>query len=112
MRLRNPWGRKEWEGAWGDEDHSRWNSLSSSDKEKFEIRRSTGDDNGEFYMDIRDFSALFNGLDVVHIKPDSMIEDIGTTQRFHWENKWEGETAAGRPIGRDWGEPHSFASSH
>ena len=111
MRLRNPWGNdKEWKGNWGDKDE-KWKSISEEEKEKFKVVKSS---DGEFYMAFDDYMELFGVLDVVHIRPDSMLSsDLrhpgghsgGKMEVFHFNGSWKGETAGG--CGNDgWGEFH------
>ena len=105
VRLRNPWGnQKEWEGAWGDKDQDNWKLISEEDKKKFKIVKS-GD--GEFYMAFDDFLTFFKEVNIVHIQPDSMLKNWGggKTDVFHFNGKWEGETAGG--CINDRGESHS-----
>ena len=103
VRLRNPHGNKnEWEGAWGDKDEEGWKLISEEDKEKFKIVKNN---DGEFYMAFDDFLAFFGELDVVHIMPDSMLKNSGKTDVFHFNGRWEGETAGG--CLNDRGESHS-----
>ena len=33
LKLRNPWGYKEWSGDWSDES-SKWDLLASEDKDR------------------------------------------------------------------------------
>ena len=55
LRLRNPWGRGEWSGAWSDEA-SEWTPelLAMLDYEFA--------DDGTFWMEINDFVNMFNTL--------------------------------------------------
>ena len=106
VRLRNPHGNgTEWEGSWGDKDDENWKSISEEDKEKFKVVKNK---DGEFYMAFGDFLEFFGKLDVVHIRPDSMLNCGGKNEKmevFHFNGSWEGETAGG--CGNDgWGEFH------
>ena len=106
VRLRNPHGNgTEWEGSWGDKDDENWKSISEEDKEKFKVVKNK---DGEFYMAFGDFLEFFGKLDVVHIRPDSMLDCGGKNEKmevFHFNGSWEGETAGG--CGNDgWGEFH------
>ena len=95
VRLRNPHGNgTEWEGSWGDKDEEKCKLISEEDKEKLKVVKSN---DGEFYMAFSDFLEFFGELDVVHIRPDSMLKNgcMGKTDVFHFNGKWEGETAGG-----------------
>ncbi|CAL1529012.1 unnamed protein product [Lymnaea stagnalis] len=60
IRLRNPWGRGEWKGAWSDESKE-MNALPMGDKESllFQIQ-----DDGEFWMDFDDFITMFDEISI------------------------------------------------
>ena len=51
IRLRNPWGSKEWNGAFSDGDE-KWNNISQSEKDKIGLNF---EDDGEFWMLFDDF---------------------------------------------------------
>lgn len=48
IKLRNPWGRKEWDGDWGYDSKLWTNELRK------ELKLDE-DDNGVFYMDLGSF---------------------------------------------------------
>lgn len=48
IKLRNPWGRKEWNGDWGYDSNLWTNELRK------ELKLDE-DDNGIFYMDLGSF---------------------------------------------------------
>ncbi|ESO00816.1 hypothetical protein HELRODRAFT_82463 [Helobdella robusta] len=69
IRLRNPWGSEhEWKGKWSDGSEE-WNSIT--DEVKKEIGLVVNDD-GEFWMDFKDFSDCFNDLELCHLSPDNL----------------------------------------
>eukprot|EP00756_Hemistasia_phaeocysticola_P008073 Hpha_TRINITY_DN14485_c3_g1::TRINITY_DN14485_c3_g1_i1::g.157968::m.157968/K08582/CAPN15; calpain-15 len=60
IKLRNPWGRGEWEGRWSDKSPL-WNenkSVASS------VGKTDGDD-GMFWMQFEDFITYFDAIDVL-----------------------------------------------
>lgn len=59
VRIRNPWGKKEWEGNWGDND-PRWDKISENDKKEIEFTKNTGD--GTFIMDYEEFPTYFENF--------------------------------------------------
>ena len=63
VRLRNPWGRGEWNGPWSERSWE-WDSLSDRDKELLSVRVRN---EGEFWMSFDDFAKQFSHLDLVHI---------------------------------------------
>jgi len=96
VRVRNPHGNEdEWKGAWGDKDEKHWGLISKEDKNRLNIVKKS---DGEFFMAFGDFLRYFGELEVVHVRPDSMVVEGGMTKRwdvFHFSNGWEGETAGG-----------------
>ncbi|XP_034024396.1 calpain-5-like [Thalassophryne amazonica] len=58
IRLRNPWGEREWSGPWSDSSDE-WNKVSKSEREKIGV---TVQDDGEFWMNFDDFIANFTDL--------------------------------------------------
>ena len=93
-RVRNPHGNEdEWKGAWRDTDEKRWSMVGKEDKHLHVAKND-----GEFFMEFRDFVRYFGEMEVVHVRPDSMVVEGGKTKRwdvFHFANKWEGDTAGG-----------------
>ncbi|KAK5869196.1 hypothetical protein PBY51_010145 [Eleginops maclovinus] len=58
IRMRNPWGQKEWNGPWSDSSEE-WKRVSKSEREKIGV---TVQDDGEFWMTFDDFIANFTDL--------------------------------------------------
>ncbi|KAM8952492.1 calpain-6 isoform 1-T1 [Pelodytes ibericus] len=63
VRMRNPWGRREWRGAWSDESEE-WKRVSKSEKAALVL---TVRDDGEFWMTFEDWCTHFTHADVCHI---------------------------------------------
>ena len=62
VRLRNPWGKGEWNGPWSERSWE-WDSLSDRDKELLAIRVRN---EGEFWMAFEDFASqvhYFNNVE-------------------------------------------------
>ena len=96
IRIRNPWGQKEWKGAWSDSSPE-WGYIS--EKEKREIGL-TIDDDGEFWMDERDFRKYWHTLEICNILTDPE-NDTTRHNRLAWNvssitGSWKrGKTAGG-----------------
>ncbi|XP_075448777.1 calpain-5 [Ascaphus truei] len=58
IRMRNPWGEREWNGAWSDSSEE-WQKVSKSEREKLGM---TVDDDGEFWMTFEDFCKCYTDL--------------------------------------------------
>ncbi|XP_076846907.1 calpain-5a [Brachyhypopomus gauderio] len=58
IRLRNPWGEREWNGPWSDSSEQ-WQKVSKSEREKLGV---VVQDDGEFWMDFEDFTKYYTDL--------------------------------------------------
>ncbi|XP_006008487.1 calpain-5-like isoform X1 [Latimeria chalumnae] len=58
IRMRNPWGSTEWTGPWSDKSDE-WKNVSRGEREKMGV---TVQDDGEFWMDFKDFSQYFTDM--------------------------------------------------
>ena len=54
--MRNPWGKFEWNGDWGD-NSDKWNLLSEEAKQQLGNHEAA--DDGTFWIDFRDMSQYF-----------------------------------------------------
>lgn len=69
VRCRNPWGGKEWKGAWSD-GSSEWKNVSAREKKDMGL---TFDENGEFWMSYEDFCHYFTSMDICHMFNQSVF---------------------------------------
>ncbi|XP_074662514.1 calpain-9-like isoform X2 [Tubulanus polymorphus] len=95
IRIRNPWGtRIEWNGPWSDRSPE-WNSIPEPDKRAMGLIFR---DDGEFWMDFRDFLTNFSSLDICNLSPQmNSMAARQWEERVHF-NRWiKGVTAGGRP---------------
>ncbi|XP_071534817.1 calpain-5-like isoform X6 [Panulirus ornatus] len=60
IRLKNPWGEREWNGAFSD-GSPEWSKVSASEREKLGL---TFEDDGEFWMTFEDFVQHFTDLSI------------------------------------------------
>lgn len=99
VRLRNPWGRGEWNGPWSERSWE-WDSLSERDKELLSVRVRN---EGEFWMSFDDFAKQFSHLDLVHIGPDDWMSEPALHSKKPWRavlarRRWRsGYNAGGGP---------------
>ncbi|XP_041729829.2 calpain-9 [Coregonus clupeaformis] len=92
IRIRNPWGQVEWNGAWSDESRE-WNVIDSSEKKR--ILQNSMDD-GEFWMEFEDFKANYDKIEICNLTPDSLTDD----SKRKWEvNMFEGNWIRGSTAG-------------
>ena len=84
LKLRNPWGRTEWEGRWGDADMAR--------PENARMRAKLGwkkEDDGIFWIGWQDFVQYFRSVSICMLPA-----------RWHCasaQGEWAGATAGGCP---------------
>ncbi|XP_004418650.1 PREDICTED: calpain-14 [Ceratotherium simum simum] len=91
VKLRNPWGKVEWKGAWSDSS-STWELLSPTEK----ILLLRKDDDGEFWMTLKDFKAHFMALVICKLTPGLLSQEVGQKWAYTMrEGRWEKGTTAG-----------------
>ncbi|KAM9323944.1 calpain-2 catalytic subunit-like [Gastrophryne carolinensis] len=70
VRLRNPWGKVEWNGRWSDNSHL-WSLLDNALKDDLHVNR----EDGEFWMQMDDFMRFFDSLEICSLTPDAACSD-------------------------------------
>lgn len=90
MRIRNPWGRKEWKGAWSDgaPEWSQPENATALEELEYEFA-----DDGTFWMTYQDFIEQYNKLYVCRLFPPSW-------HQLTIKGAWVGRTAGGSPVVR------------
>ncbi|XP_061173562.1 calpain-3-like [Saccostrea echinata] len=66
IRVRNPWGDTEWNGAWGDGSEE-WGHVTNDVKDQLELLSR---DDGEFWMNYNDFRREYCNMIVCNLSPD------------------------------------------
>ena len=66
LKLRNPWGGFEWQGAWSDKS-SKWDEYPGV---RVELGRPADVDDGTFFIPYKDWAALFDQVDVLYPSTD------------------------------------------
>ncbi|RWS16665.1 Calpain-1 catalytic subunit-like protein [Dinothrombium tinctorium] len=103
IRLRNAWGKGEWNGPWSERSWE-WDHLNDRDKEELSLRCR---DDGEFWMSFDDFLRYFTHLDLVHIGPDDWMQESTLHHKRPWRavlarRRWrKGFNAGGAPNYKD-----------
>ncbi|XP_021109351.1 calpain-14 isoform X2 [Heterocephalus glaber] len=110
VKLRNPWGKVEWRGDWSDSS-STWELLSPKEK----ILLLQKDNDGEFWMTLRDFKAHFSLLVICKLTPGLLSPEVGQKWMYTMqEGRWQkGSTAGGRmesPRDTFWKNPQFLLS--
>ncbi|XP_039626877.1 calpain-1 catalytic subunit [Polypterus senegalus] len=109
VRVRNPWGNTEWNGAWSDE-HGEWDRISPAEQNR--LQRVKLED-GEFWMSVQDFQKIFNELEVCHLASSS-LSDAGSNVRpwtctMH-NGRWVKGISSGGPP-QAWGNFPGYSQS-
>jgi Ca2+-binding EF-hand superfamily protein len=73
LRIRNPWGQKEWTGDWSDNSPV-WKEISSDNRKQLLEGEGLKED-GEFWMSYEDFIKHFTDFEVCSVTVSEMDED-------------------------------------
>uniref|UniRef100_A0A8C5QB73 Calpain 6 n=1 Tax=Leptobrachium leishanense TaxID=445787 RepID=A0A8C5QB73_9ANUR len=84
IRLRNPWGNREWRGAWSDESEE-WKKVNKSEKSSLAL--SVRDD-GEFWMTFEDWCTNFTNVVVCRMINTSWINLHRTWEKQEVRGSW------------------------
>ncbi|XP_065115687.1 calpain-2 catalytic subunit-like [Paramisgurnus dabryanus] len=92
LRLRNPWGFKEWTGAWSDNSNE-WKNVRPDEKAKLNYSA----EDGEFWMEYSDFVRHFTRLEICNLTPDTLTsEELRHWNYCQFDGNWiVGSTAGG-----------------
>eukprot|EP01113_Clastostelium_recurvatum_P006217 TRINITY_DN1281_c0_g1_i2.p1 TRINITY_DN1281_c0_g1~~TRINITY_DN1281_c0_g1_i2.p1 ORF type:complete len:731 (-),score=222.14 TRINITY_DN1281_c0_g1_i2:712-2676(-) len=99
LRIRNPWGRCEWKGAWADESREWTPALLKHFDYEF------GND-GTFFMEFSDFIRNFNRIYVLRLLTDDEGEKWN---KFSFDSEWNAATAGGCTNHPTWHQNPQFA---
>ncbi|XP_006632721.1 calpain-5 [Lepisosteus oculatus] len=84
IRMRNPWGKTEWNGTWSDSSKE-WEKVGSSEREAMGI---TVEDDGEFWMSFDDWCKYFTDVDVCRIINTSLLSIHKTWHEAIFKGSW------------------------
>ncbi|XP_063288223.1 calpain-6 isoform X1 [Pelobates fuscus] len=88
VRMRNPWGSREWRGAWSDESQE-WKRVSKSEKEGLGL---TVRNDGEFWMTFEDWCTNFTHADVCRMINTSSLSFHKTWEKKEVRGSWTKNT--------------------
>ncbi|CAG8465149.1 17380_t:CDS:2 [Acaulospora morrowiae] len=93
VRLHNPWGEVEWNGAWSD-NSPEWNIIDKAKRNKLGFKIA---EDGDFWMSFRDFITNFSTLVICRHLNTSLfsLEKRWCGIAFRGEWSVENETAGG-----------------
>ncbi|XP_030622055.1 calpain-5a [Chanos chanos] len=84
IRMRNPWGEKEWTGPWSDSSEE-WKKVSKSERERLGV---TVQDDGEFWMTFEDFCKYFTDLILCRLINTSYLSIHKTWEEAVMKGSW------------------------
>ncbi|XP_043914835.1 calpain-5-like [Protopterus annectens] len=84
IRMRNPWGEKEWNGPWSDGSEE-WQKVSKSEREKIGV---TVEDDGEFWMTFEDFCKYYTDLILCRLINTSYLSIHKTWEEAVLHGQW------------------------
>ncbi|XP_069064885.1 calpain-3 [Pleurodeles waltl] len=92
VRLRNPWGQIEWNGAWSDQAKE-WSLIDKAEKTRLQHQVI---EDGEFWMSFDDFLKNFTKLEICNLTPDALESDTLKTWTVSVnEGRWVRGCSAG-----------------
>ncbi|XP_074770988.1 calpain-6 isoform X3 [Athene noctua] len=84
IRLRNPWGKREWNGAWSDNSEE-WKKVSKSESKSLGL---TLENDGEFWMTFEDWCKNFTDVDICRIVNTSYFSIHKTWEKKMMHGAW------------------------
>ncbi|XP_070685758.1 calpain-5a [Pempheris klunzingeri] len=84
IRMRNPWGQREWNGPWSDSSEE-WKRVSKSERLRMGV---TVEDDGEFWMTFDDFMANFTDLILCRLINTSYLSLHKTWEEAVMQGSW------------------------
>ncbi len=70
IKLRNPWGYKEWNGDWSDQSHL-WNEYNKNEAKYEKIVND-----GIFFMSFDDFFTYYSSISICTFMPDCNLKSF------------------------------------
>ncbi|CAG9816228.1 unnamed protein product [Phaedon cochleariae] len=93
LRIRNPWGRGEWNGDWSDYSKM-WDYLQDTKRQELLSRK----EDGEFWMQFEQFIEDYTLLEFCHMDLDiyKRSQDVTTSWEKHLlEGAWVAQVSSG-----------------
>ncbi|XP_063060429.1 calpain-1 catalytic subunit [Engraulis encrasicolus] len=99
VRLQNPWGKAEWDGAWSDIRGREWNEVPAEEQRR--IQRVNKED-GEFWMSLSDFRQNFDMMEICHLSDDTLSLAERPWHCTMHQGQWKAYKSAGGPHRGAW----------
>ncbi|XP_034557645.1 calpain-5-like [Notolabrus celidotus] len=84
IRMRNPWGEREWNGPWSDSSEE-WKKVSKGERENIGV---TVQDDGEFWMTFDDFINNYTDLILCRLINTSYLSFHKTWEEAVMRGSW------------------------
>ncbi|KAM8975311.1 calpain-5 [Pelodytes ibericus] len=84
IRMRNPWGEREWNGPWSDSSEE-WQKVSKGEREKLGV---TVQDDGEFWMTFEDFCKYYTDIIMCRLINTSYLSIHKTWEEVALQGAW------------------------
>ncbi|XP_030055923.1 calpain-5 [Microcaecilia unicolor] len=84
IRMRNPWGEREWNGPWSDSSEE-WQKVSKNEREKLGV---TVEDDGEFWMNFEDFCKYYTDVIMCRLINTSYLSVHKTWEEAILQGSW------------------------
>ncbi|XP_074458175.1 calpain-6 isoform X1 [Larus michahellis] len=84
IRLRNPWGKREWNGPWSDNSEE-WKKVNNSERKSLGL---TLENDGEFWMTFEDWCKNFTDVDICRIVNTSYFSIHKTWEKKMMHGAW------------------------
>ena len=81
LKIRNPWGKREWQGRGSESDSHFWSKIPASEKQNIGFQEKN---DGIFYMLYEDFVNYFSMVDICRI--DDNANYLSVESDFKKEN--------------------------
>ncbi|KAL2095557.1 hypothetical protein ACEWY4_007705 [Coilia grayii] len=94
VRLHNPWGKAEWEGAWSDITGKEWSEVPEQEQRRIERVKK---EDGEFWMSLSDFRQNFDIMEVCHLSNDTLSSAQRPWHSTMHQGTWRSYKSAGGP---------------
>lgn len=73
LKIRNPWGEKEWQGRASDSDRKFWGSISAADRQKMGFSEKN---DGIFFILWEDFVTYYDMVDICKINDNASYSNV------------------------------------
>ncbi|XP_078734736.1 calpain-5-like isoform X1 [Lampetra fluviatilis] len=84
LRMRNPWGHREWNGSWSDTSEE-WKMVSGSERQRMGI---TVRNDGEFWMSLTDWCNNFTDAVVCRLVNTALLSVRKTWEEVRSFGEW------------------------